>query len=555
LIPAESRPGGFESAGQATIERLDQTAMSLNYKRLIQFVLLFSAALTASSAFATTYYVDYSSGNDSNGGTSKSSPWQHAPGMGGCTANCANANPGPGDSIILKGGVTWPNSAFGWIFRWSGSSGNTLYIGVDHSWFAGSSWNRPVFNGGGASVAGSNDSLLDFSTFNSPSPSYLVVDNIEFTGLYWPANSGGSYIRVGNGQNIEIKNMYFHGWSHAAGVDYGWAITGDAHIPNVNSGSSFHDSICDGSDTDEHSMGCVYGSPPVIYNNVMRQMSNGMIVNGAQSVHDNLVEYINQSVGTEHENGFEDNGSEGLDFYNNVIRHTSTSNGLTLWFAPVKGYAVNIWNNVVYDTTDGNVVDFAPSVQGVNGGCPGGTSGDYCATSGTFNLYNNTIECGPDGNPTDPCGVAYSGADGFNLRNNHFITSFSDAIQNCTSSNNCSMAGNLIQTQSVANNLGYSSGETYAFSPVTAAVGAGTDLTAQIGSLVNGLSSLGLTAPSASLDTSYACNSNSTTKTVSCPVRTSVTRAAGSWNVGAYQFGSASASQPQPPTGLAASVN
>src|ERR1039457_4756325 len=44
---------------------------------------------------ATTYYVA-ANGSDSNSGTTKTTPWLHAPGMVSCTGTCASANPVPG---------------------------------------------------------------------------------------------------------------------------------------------------------------------------------------------------------------------------------------------------------------------------------------------------------------------------------------------------------------------------------------------------------------------------------------------------------------------------
>ena len=58
------------------------------------------------------YYVDFYGGSDGNNGTSSLTPWQYAPGMSGCAANCAVAILHPGDRVIFKGGVTWDGNAF-----------------------------------------------------------------------------------------------------------------------------------------------------------------------------------------------------------------------------------------------------------------------------------------------------------------------------------------------------------------------------------------------------------------------------------------------------------
>lgn len=101
--------------------------------------------------FATTYYVDFSSGNDGNKGTSKASPWQEAPGMQTCSKLCSSTTINAGDSIILKGGVTWPNTSFLWNLPGNGATNKPIYIGVDKTWYKGSSWTRPVLSAGGES--------------------------------------------------------------------------------------------------------------------------------------------------------------------------------------------------------------------------------------------------------------------------------------------------------------------------------------------------------------------------------------------------------------------
>ena len=102
------------------------------------------------------YYIDYSSGSDSNTGADELHPWKHLPGMTGnqngtnsgdnCTANCAANTPVAGNGYILKGGVTWPYTVFPLNWTWSGTGSATspgctgpgcIYIGIDQNWFSG----------------------------------------------------------------------------------------------------------------------------------------------------------------------------------------------------------------------------------------------------------------------------------------------------------------------------------------------------------------------------------------------------------------------------------
>jgi hypothetical protein len=64
------------------------------------FALLLVA--TPAKASAATYYIDYSAGSDVNNGTSKTTPWQHAPGMTGFSGRYTHQ---AGDHFIFKGGV------------------------------------------------------------------------------------------------------------------------------------------------------------------------------------------------------------------------------------------------------------------------------------------------------------------------------------------------------------------------------------------------------------------------------------------------------------------
>src|SRR5271156_6951026 len=104
---------------------------------LTSVLALLTIFFAAGSAFATTYYVA-ANGSDSNNGTSKTTPWLHAPGMQNCSAICASTTPNAGDQFVLRGGDTWSSSSFPWTWAWSGSSGNAIQVGgSDQTWFAG----------------------------------------------------------------------------------------------------------------------------------------------------------------------------------------------------------------------------------------------------------------------------------------------------------------------------------------------------------------------------------------------------------------------------------
>jgi hypothetical protein len=188
----------------------------MNVKILLRMgLLLFIAIITASAARAATYYVDYTNGNDSNNGTSKATPWKHAPGMNGCSGACNSASLNAGDKVILKGCVTWPNSAFSWSIPFGGSAGNPIYYGVDQTWWdstvsgCASAWNRPIFNLGNANPSDSLNRIILY--YNYP---YVTLDNFEITNIAanWNPTNGSTGIFAGSPGNSTVENMYVHGW-------------------------------------------------------------------------------------------------------------------------------------------------------------------------------------------------------------------------------------------------------------------------------------------------------------------------------------------------------
>ena len=184
------------------------------YKQLLTLLTLLAAIFIANSAYATTYYVSYTHGADANNGTTKATPWQHAPGMNGCASNC-NITPNPGDQIILEGCVTWPNAVFTWSPPGTGTSGSHIYYGVDKTWWdstvsgCSSSWNRPVMRLQGKMVTDSLQRIL--ITFND----YVDVDNFEWINILdADSNFSGENATVlfNPGNSTTIENMYVHHW-------------------------------------------------------------------------------------------------------------------------------------------------------------------------------------------------------------------------------------------------------------------------------------------------------------------------------------------------------
>jgi hypothetical protein len=497
----------------------------MNGKKLGQIVLLLGVVLVGKSAFATTYYVDFSSGNDSYSGTSKSDPWQHAPGMYSCTANCGAADPQPGDSFIFKGGVTWPNASFPITWKWSGTSSAPIYIGVDKTWYTGSSWTRPIWDAGGAPM--NNLSSTNQAFVNINGYSYVIFDNFEMKGFNWNNNSiTGGCIGTAGSTYITVENVYVHRWTHtgSATASYFNCFYGDTNPPFAL-GSLLDHVVFDGSDSTNggDSGAFTYAWPSVKYC-VIHNTPNALLLNGHGEVAYNLIYNIMTDFGGGHENAIEPLGGDGTLYVHDNVIHDIHGEAFFAGASPI----VYAWNNLWYNL-DGN---------------PPGIDARYNASTDYY--FNNTI-------------VPKSGGDCFNghggtyrptviVANNHCITT-NPSIWSPTSNYNVRWITNILMSPTTAARQGYTSSETYAFSPAAgtnSTVGAGTNLTS---SWPSGYSTN---------DTTYACTEQTIFGVVQsvCPTRTAVARpSSGAWDVGAYAYIlNSGGPAPRPPTGLRAVV-
>ena len=150
------------------------------------------ASGTTQSPFGGTTFYIAANGSDSNNGTSKSTPWAHLPGMQNCTANCAAYTPQPGDQFIFRGGDTWGNASLGDTWTWSGTASAPIYIGVDETWYSGSSWTQPIWTCGGTACIGTGSAANYFTTNND----YVTLDNIQFSGIFISSSSQPNYFAI-----------------------------------------------------------------------------------------------------------------------------------------------------------------------------------------------------------------------------------------------------------------------------------------------------------------------------------------------------------------------
>jgi hypothetical protein len=527
--------------------------------RLIRFTLVIStlSLLIPVIASASTYYIA-ASGNDSNSG-SKTSPWQYAPGMQNCKANCAGVTPQAGDSIIFRGGDTWHfgNSSLtpyaggmSWNFSWSGAGGNPIYIGVDQSWYSGSSWKRPVFTGDDAVTTSTVSSCqYDFNNVNVVllgTDNHIRLDNIEMMGFCYSGTSdpNAGFVNFG-GTDAIVENMYFHGMTIESALNY------DEQVAIHGSGNGFKGDLTNQClynvfDNSDGSLGTTGSYPSgkatleaiqnacaVVAFNVFNRVSNG-IVGTSTSVHGNLFHDMYEPKGAVHGNIWNSN-NDGLvnvgsqQFYDNVFYNINE--GVSVWLMPTP--TAYIFNNVAWNNSNS-----------ANCYVIGGMAG------ATVYFYNNTSDAPCNlralNNGSDPVwnGTVY-------LENNHFIGYSAASVSNmydCDSGATCKWVdkGNeLFQTEAVANSQGYTQSNFYAPASGGATIGAGANLSTLCGifssdselcqGTSDGVSELGGGGGEIASD----------------PAIPLVSRQS-SWDIGAYNFGGSSL--PAPPTGLSASV-
>jgi hypothetical protein len=537
----------------------------------IALLLMVTVAGVGNAMAATTYYIA-ANGSDSNNGTSKTTPWLHAPGMPNCSSTCAAYKPAAGDSIIFRGGDTWhfgasssPATGGTWDWGaqgWSGTNANPIYIGVDQTWFSGGSWSRPILNGDNptstspvgscAHQIGSSNVLVSFA-----STSYIVFDNFEMTGMCQNSTGGpwghDIHLEEAGGSNNTYEHLYIHGWTALAFSCSG----GGGHCFNLfafvgsNLDGDLHlQDVVDGTDSNPGSLGVMYLGGYNISQCVFRYASQ-IITTRSHILRDTLFEHwYEPGDGNAHGNLYEESGSSGGThaYYNNLFRHICSDSGscplgiVGIWPQPDTSTTDYFFNNVSYDNdTGGNYFDI-----GQNG-----------SSQGPITLFNNTFELpSSSGNAILQCNA--SSTHPFTAANNHYVLEGGSAYSSpCTGG---TFVTELRMNHATATSSGYTASQSFAYSPTSTSsptVGAGTNETGNFCGALSAAAGSDSTLSDAAIacqsDTRYSCTYNSSDHTVSCPGRTIVARpGSGAWDIAAYQH---DGQGPPPPKGLAALVH
>jgi hypothetical protein len=199
-----------------------------NYRIGIRYGLILSFLFFLSSVLlAHTYYIDATSGNDSNDGRSVVSAWQTLTKVNGTTFVA-------GDTILFKSGLTWTGQLKP---RGSGTSGNPIIIDK----YNGTA--KPIVNGNGVTGQG---------TVYLSDQQYWEINNLEITNNAATAGDRrGVFIEASNfglAQHIYLKNLDIHNVKGTVGQDdaakrtagIGFEVTADA------TPTRFHDILIDG---------------------------------------------------------------------------------------------------------------------------------------------------------------------------------------------------------------------------------------------------------------------------------------------------------------------
>jgi hypothetical protein len=536
--------------------------------RLARALLLVVCVALSVDLFATTYYIDYQTGADTNNGTSTGTPWQLAPGMHGCAANCLtkyNAGFSVGDQIILKGGVTWPNSAlpFDALASVKGGSSTTaigctgsgcIYIGGDpaQQWYnsancaaAGySGWCRPILNGGGATIGCNFDGTVCNTAMRmfGGSNGYVVVNDIEITGLAQLANSNAfALISAPCTPHCEVKNMYFHGWSHggSATSDDTFIVGGPLDGCPGDTTSSIHDSVWDGSDTTKDMAMAMKGGPAFFYNNYVIYMHNGVVGFGTYWWQNTFRHQNGDFDPNSHGNVIESVGCNTV-VWNNWI--DDSTGGASLFPGPIQGGPPDFYFNNLITNQLNQPIQVATNECGAS--CTG--TGEY--------IFDNTIQMTP-GNPNYPIdGPGDAGGlyiPFMTIVNNHLIQDSGSYI-NWGRTTKQTVTTNLGESNAQATSAGYTQSETFWYTPPNASaptVGKGTNESSVICALLSN-------TPPASpandclTDTAYGVGYDNVNHIVIVPGRSTNARVQ---DIGAYEFVATQA--PQAPTQLTAVVH
>jgi hypothetical protein len=428
-------------------------------KLMRPFILtLFGFLLLAPVATSTTYYVDFAGGSDTNGGVSTSTAWKRAPGMVGFSGNYIHR---AGDRFIFKGGTAWDSTALPLTIANDGAAGKSDYYGVDISWYAGSSWTRPLFDAGYAK----SDTII------VGGHSYISIDNLELAHVNSSSNFGYGLISGGAPSFLTISNTYLHGWRTSARTD-------DAHGGVIFTGlnSNVNTIVIDNceienSENSSRWNGVMFRFVGTIKNSVLHHNSSAVLfaLDFDHNVMNNICYPQCSFDPSYHPNGvYLDPNALGksVGYIRNSIFH-DVSGGANMSYLNGRHATLYNYNNIYYGQISAQrAIEIDPYDYGAN------------QSSGTYYILNNTgyilsgtplVAIVDRGGRPQPTSIV--------LQNNHVIGA-SVSLDSGGPAASYTRSNNLIQTTSQATLQGYTSGNNWRpTGPNGGTVDAGIDCT------------------------------------------------------------------------------
>jgi hypothetical protein len=526
--------------------------------RRIYFILALIPTLTillavpAAAQSGRTFYLDYGNGSNSNPGT-QASPWKTHPYMQ-TGASCTGTGGAPsyshqaGDQFIFKGGSTWPAACFTMKILAGGISGTPDYYGTCGGQFSSpaacsgatwpvAGWTRPKFDLAGTALT------VDYrqNVILAINIGFTTLDNIEISGQQCTTSTAGgdptacfAINGYNNSGGMIAENLLIHGYTSplsnfscdgcvagTSGGIYGFTLADHVTLNNSDGGMTGG-----GFGAGQVPIMTCFWNVATVQNSTCNSYANGSL--GNSSVHDSVftngsaaLTVVQQSNGNSHPNhtnDVEDTGQVGMKFYNNLVHDSSADQHVAV--AP--GGA--IYNNVMWNLSAGAA--YAMVDNGIS-------SGQNYPTSTTY-IANNTFACASinciyinQRGGTTTLGTVI-------IQNNIWVAPgniiYDPSGAPITATNNYSMPS------SEATTYGFTSANKY--TPTSSdpkVVGVGTNLT---GTATGNLRPLQYDAGGAPwYGGSYVNRPTS-----------------GSWDLGAYQYGSTSSSKPAAPTSLVVAV-
>ena len=307
-----------------------------------------------------TYYVDFDTGLDTNSGTSMGSPWKHCPDDPNATDTSDGTTLLPGDTVILKGGVTYSGRM---ICAASGTSGNAI-----------------TYDGNSAETWGTGKAIIippDAYFYNINGNDYITLKYLEMTGGSRDTsyNSSGVFSLSPN-DNLIIRDCYIHN-NNCRGISLKYAT--NALIKDNE--LSYHQEV---TYSQAWGVGFEHGSDIIIEGNHIHHNGVGAVAQDIDTmdIRYNLFEDAWKDVAEHHEDHIFASDSYDIDTYCNKFSSDPLDQGIFYNTGQYnRGTTGSVWSNVIIGKA-GNLIP---------------TRWWGVAPATNVKVYNNSVYCWDNG--------------------------------------------------------------------------------------------------------------------------------------------------------------